>query len=266
MKKILLPLILVFLNFSYAQDVVTEAQILNTAGKQRLLSQIVARGRVCVTLNISKDVSTKEINASKIMFEDNLKVIKDYAANTLVKEKVDQLEQKWNSYKLHLDGNDLIGMKKVISLNTEVLLAADDVVEELKNLIILKNFQSQTTTDDAIASSVVNSGRLRYLSQRLALYYIYSYENKEVNVNAEIRETFSYFDQSIKALLTSDVNTADIDVLISKLFTEWTQLKTQNKTSRISPLEMLKKCDNILTLADKITNIYVSMEMYKTLK
>ena len=260
MKKFLLLFALVFFNSSIAQDTLTEAQVLNMAGKQRLFSQIVAKARVCVTLNIQKDFSAKELTATKIMFEDNLKVIKNYHANTTAKEKVAVLEQKWDAYKQYLNGTDPAGMKKVVSLNTEVLLAADDLVEEFKNLIILKNYRSQSTTDDAIASSIVNAGRLRYLSQRFALYYIYSYGNKEINVTTELRETLSCFDQSIKALLTSDANTAALDVLISKLFTEWTPIKAQYKLNKIDPAEMIKKCNNILSLADEITYIYVLMQ------
>ena len=94
---------------------------------------------------------------------------------------------------------------------------------------------------------------------KLALYNIYSFGNKAADVNVENIETLYRFDEAITFLLTSQVNTPEIDVLISEVYKEWNLIKEQNKNYRIEPIEMNTKCNKIFSLGDKLVSMYVGL-------
>ena len=259
MKKQILFALLLLINFTFAQTGLTNAQVLNIAAKQRSLSQRMAKARVCIGMNILTDVSNKELATSKIIFEENLKLLKNFNGNSAVTAKYDRLVEKWELFRPSLEGTDLDGTKKVMSTNTEVLFAGDALVDEIKNFFKQSSGANKSESENEIAEAIVNAGRLRQYSLRMALYNIYSFGNKTADVNVENIETLYRFDQAITFLLTSQVNTPEIDVLISEVYKDWNLIKDQNKNYRIEPIEMNTKCNKIFSLGDKLVSMYVAL-------
>lgn len=145
-----------------------QAQILdinsaiNKAGRERMLSQRMAKAYFQIGLGVDGERSKKVLDLSISLFERQLIELKNFAPTPEIRETYKQLETSWIDYKESLVGTPPaqdMG-NKVLALSEKVLALAN------KGTVELEAFSGTN------AGRLVNiSGRQRMLSQRMAKFY-----------------------------------------------------------------------------------------------
>ena len=258
-----------FIGDTMAQSL-TIGQAVNIAGRQRMLTQRMAKARIYRTMSINTDVSQKELNASVTTFEESLKNLLAYAPTQKVKLRFQKVEAIWPEFKVALlNDTSATSMLYIISNNTRVLTACDEAVQELVAY-------SQTVTDDtnesgisaeAIANNVNLAGRMRMLSQRLSLYYGAYYTDVDKDGLRVIKTVTSNIQQGLNALTSSEVNSTDIDDALSAALREWDVVRekcTKNgcqgfEYKTMEPASLFDTMNKFLNRMDRVTALYASL-------
>jgi hypothetical protein len=270
MKKIGSILIVCLLAFfaSAQTTVLTLGNAINIAGKQRMLTQRMAKSFVFKSIGTLPEQSQKELNSSMLLFEENLKLLQANAYNTTIKAKLDRESDLWKSYKTALGAAFGRGSSSyILTLNTDILNACDEAVTEY---VEYAKTRPAANTDDGAAGAMVafntnTSGRLRMLSQRMTLYYV-AYYNSLLDENGYkvLKSAGDGIANGFTAVLTSEVNNQEVDDAISQAMIEWNVIKEkctkdncidfQAKT--LDPALMYEQTNKIVNKVDRIVQAY----------
>ncbi len=168
MNKLFALLGLVLAVFIDASGNLAQAQIadinsaINKAGRQRMLSQRMAKAYLQIGQAIDADRSRKILDGSISLFDRQLVELKNFAPTPEIKNTYLNLERAWLTYKDVLVGArpSAEGARRVMEVNEEVLSLAHQGTVQLEK-------HSGTTQ-----GRLVNiAGRQRMLSQRMAKFY-----------------------------------------------------------------------------------------------
>ena len=135
---------------------------INKAGRQRMLSQRMAKAYFQIGLGVDTDRSRRVLESSIDLFDGQLVELKNYAPSPEIRETYQKLEKAWQAYREALNTatpNQGEGAR-ILALSEDVLALAQQGAQQLER-------RSATTT-----GRLVNiAGRQRMLSQRMAKYY-----------------------------------------------------------------------------------------------
>ena len=135
---------------------------INKAGRQRMLSQRMAKAYFQIGQQVEVDRSKKVLDASVALFDRQLVELKNFAPTPEIKDNYLKLEKSWLEFKDLLVGAQPSqdNGRKVLDLSEQVLSLAHQGTVQLEK-------QSASS-----AGRLVNvSGRQRMLSQRMAKFY-----------------------------------------------------------------------------------------------
>ena len=242
----------------HSQETLSSSKILNIAAKQRLLSQKMAKAKVCVVQNINAAAAAKELATSTTIFDESLKLLSTLKISASATSKINKIQAEFLSFKEELNNPAPSSMDKVVTSSADLLTECDNLVIDLKYFYATSP-AGKSSNELVINDAVVAAGSMRYLSQQLALYNIYSYTKNDIDVSTQLIETNFKVEKAVSNLLTCEANNSEIDDQIALVYSEWNKIKAQTKTAKIEPSIMIEKCNTILSLADKLTNMYVDM-------
>ena len=98
-KLFLLFLLITSLSVTISAQTTTVAlgTLINIAGKQRMLTQRMAKDFVFKAVGTMPEQAQKELNSSVVLFEEGLKLLQANAYNADIKSKLDREEQLWKT-------------------------------------------------------------------------------------------------------------------------------------------------------------------------
>lgn len=250
---------------------ITLGTLINIAGKQRMLTQRMAKDFVFKSVGTMPEQAQKELNSSVVLFEEGLKLLQANAYTSELKSKLDREEQLWKAYKTSLSSGFSKGTATyILTQNTEILAACEDAVKEYVEYAKTRPSKGDDdgATGVAVAINTSTSGRIRMLSQRMSLYYVAYYNGMIDEMGYKIlKGAADNIASSFSAVLTSDANNQEVDDAISQAIIEWNVIKEkctkdncidfQAKT--LDPAVMFEQANRIVNRADKITQSYAKL-------
>ncbi len=268
-KTTLLVLISFIYIHSFSQKKPYLSQAVNLAGKQRMLGQRIAKDKLYIEANKKTKFAKKEQESAIAAFEYGIKYLRSFAPTKEIKHKIDIQEFTFKVYKDLIQETTKKSMNEVVECNTLFLGICDDVVTSLieysktkSNSDKNKNYVLQN-----IAKATGASGKLRYLTQRLTLYYaLNAYEVKRISPK-EINTIVQTMEKNLNYLTVLEFNTLEIDDSLSEVLYYWNELKSKLYTNgkvkmrskKINAEELFDLCNTVLAKANATTQMYADL-------
>lgn len=256
---------------TFSQKKIHIGEAVNIAGKQRMLGQRMAKNKLYIEANTNSKNAKKELEKTITAFELGLKNLYEFAPNKEVKYQIELQKFAFKQYKGLIEKTTENSTKEVIDCNTLFLEICDEGVTSIinysktyKDSNIDKN---QKYVVENIAKATGASGKLRYLTQRLTLYYaMNAFKIKKVTPK-EINKIVSTMESNLNYLTVLEFNTLEIDDSLSQVLYYWSKLKSaiykrgkvNMNSEKIDPEELYDLCNTILSKANATTKMYADL-------
>ncbi len=272
-KRLLLAIILIYTSINaFSQKKISLSQAINVAGKQRMLGQRMAKNRIYIESNINKSFAKVELKKAMDAFEKGLKILRDFAPSKEIKFKVETQDFAYRiGYQNIVTASDDKTLEQMLEYNTLFLKICDDTVKSLvaysrenKNPNFTKN---QQYIYEKVAEATSVSGKLRYLTQRLNLYYAIHVKEYQNITSKEMNAIVGALDSNLEYLTLLEFNTLEIDDSLSEVIYYWDKLKkvvyrkgiVSNQKRKISLEELYTLCNKVLSKANDTTKLYADL-------
>jgi len=238
-----------------AQAQVTDlSDAINKAGRQRMLSQRMAKSYYAAGLDVIPDLPHKTLSTSITLFERQLAELKSYAPQAAVQSTYTQLELAWRDYK------------------TELVAAApsrahaDSVAGQADKVLALAHqgtLQLEKLSGKPVGKLVNVAGRQRMLSQRMAAMYLSASWSVQTQVaDTELAKARGEF-VAAHALLTAAPETtpaiaAALDLADKQFFLFDAALRTlaPGHPNLYHMRNVFTGSERILQVMDEVTGLY----------
>ncbi len=265
MKKIMsLGLILLCSALSFAQSNtygnISYGKATNISGKQRMLSQRIAKLYMLKLAGSHGTELTNEFNSSIQLFERNLSILEANSKDSSIKIKSSLRKEKnqWEKFKQSLREHSLENVNAIMTQSNELLKKCHQLVlaieEESK---YSKEFANESSSEQLKVETVNISGKQRMLSQRLCLYYTACRLYRKEKLDAkelcnQVEDIYAEMNKSLNWLLINDLNTFDIEEKIGKILGLFQLIENNKKDFINNNLPLVQ----IMNLTNKITSTY----------
>lgn len=211
--RVVLTLLLVLTSSCAQADIPDISSAINKAGRQRMLSQRMAKAYFQIGLGVEVERSRKILDQSVALFERQLVELKTFAPSPEIRDTYQKLEKVWHAYRHALIGaapTQAEGLR-VLALSDEVLGLAHQGTQQL---------ESRSATS---AGRLVNiAGRQRMLSQRIAKFYQAASWNIGVDrAGAEIDKARREFSAALDELVAATSNTQTLREDLELVKQQW---------------------------------------------
>lgn len=196
-----------------AQAIADVYLAINIAGKERALSQRMAKAFLQLGLGVDEHRSRTALSSSMAMFERQLLALLQFAPTPLIRGTYEQLERNWASYKTAL------GPATPTQDQGKEVLALSEMVLRLANQGVVQLEEFAGTTSGRLVNL---SGRQRMLSQRMAkLYQAQAWGIADGTAQQDITVARQEFAQAHQALSEEKSNTEAIRSALALVQPQW---------------------------------------------
>jgi nitrate/nitrite-specific signal transduction histidine kinase len=227
----------------------------NKAGRQRMLSQRIAKAYFQIGQQVDIDRSKKILDSSVAVFDRQLVELKNYAPTPEIKATYQKLETSWLAYKDLLLGTapSPENGRKVLELSEEVLALAHQGTVQLE-----KHSASN-------AARLVNiSGRQRMLSQRMAKFYqARAWGVADDKSTAQFDKARKEFTDALQELLAAPANTPQVKDSLELVKQQWfffeNALGQKSGADKRPQLAVATTSERILEEMEGVVGLYEKM-------
>jgi len=233
-------------------DIVDVIKLINISGKQRMLSQRIAKDYLYIGRKVSVSKARKELDASLSALLEAHNILVKSINNPEIQNLLSFVELSIDDFKstanepFNLDNAQLI-----IDLSESMLEGSQYVVDSLKEKV--------TTKESTIVGT---SGKQRMLAQRIAKYYIaFQAGIKDKNTVEQMKTAVKDFATAHKALMQNSVNTPEINRTLHEIDKLWKIVYKfyLNIEKGGLPLIVFNTTNEITKKMDKVTKLYVAL-------
>jgi nitrate/nitrite-specific signal transduction histidine kinase len=227
-------------------------KLINIAGKQRMLSQRIAKDYLYIGKGVAVDKAKRQLKKSLQEFEKGEKILSDSINDPEIKNLLAFVDMSLDELKTELKKPFSIdNAQLILDLSESMLEGTQYIVSSLKE----KYHKKQSDI-------VAKSGRQRMLAQRIAKYYIaYQVGIKDKNTVEQTKRAVNEFGKTHEMLMKNKDNTPEINRELKQVDRLWNivyKFYINIKKGGL-PLIVYNTTDDITRKMDKITNLYVKI-------
>jgi len=227
-------------------------KLTNIAGRQRMLSQRIAKDYLYIGKDIVASKAKKELEKSIKEFENGQKQLEEMINDPEIKNLLNFVNLSFNELK------DTI--KKPFNLNNAQLVL--DLTESMLEgtQYIVDNIKKKAKIKESVI--IAKAGRQRMLSQRIAKYYIaYQAGIKDKNTVEQMNRAVKEFEKTQKELMKNPDNTASINKRLNEIEKLWKIVYKfyLNIEKGGLPFIVYKTTDDITDKMDSVLDMYTDI-------
>ncbi len=246
--------VLLLSSSAFASSRYTNAELLNMAAKQRMLSQRLAKNYFYIGMGVNVNKAAKQLKESADKFNKTQRILAKSINNDDTQNMIIFVDMSNEEFaEISVESYSLDNGALILDLSETMLEGSQYVVDALK-----KATKKQTATIVDLA------GNQRMLSQRIAKYYIsYQAGIKDKNSIVQMKNAVREFTEANNQLIANKRNSAEINKELKKVQRLWKIVyKFYNNIEKGGlPIIVYKTTDDIMNRMDKVTKMYV--ELYK---
>ncbi len=219
---------------------------INKAGRQRMLSQRMAKAYCQIGLGILPGRSEKILEQSQQRFSEQLAELKAYAPTTDIKESYAELDKLWQQYNKLLSGKPSLDNARLIaSLNEDVLRSAH-----------LATTQLELHAASNVGRLINVAGRQRMLSQRMAKFYMFrQWGIKSPSLDQEAQLARREFVSALGALDKAQENDTAIKNELELARTQWLFFDEALKQQDVGGKDMMTYATHVATTSERLLEV-----------
>jgi len=244
--------ILILSDVSMAKEVssVNVFKLIDIAGKQRMLSQRIAKDYLYVGKKIAISKADKQLKASLTEFLKIHNELNSLISDSEIKNLLDFVSLSLEDLKSTSNEDfTLDNAQLILDLSESMLEGNQYIVDSLKRIHKIKE-----------SDILEKAAKQRMLSQRIAKYYIaYQSGIKDENTVNSMKDTVKQFSGNLNLLLMNKNNSPKIDKKLKEIDKLWEIVhKFYNNIERGGlPLIVFNTTDNITKKMDELTKLYI---------
>ena len=229
-------------------------KLIDMAGKQRMLSQRIAKDYLYAGKKVATAKADKQLKQSLEELVSSHKILVESINDPDIKNLLAFVEMSTEDFEATAnEAFTLDNAQLVIDLSESMLEGSQYVVDSLKETVKVQE-----------SKIVGQAGKQRMLAQRIAKYYIaYQSGIKDKNTVDQMKAAVALFTESHEALMVNSANTPEINRKLNQIDRLWKIVYKfyLNIEKGGLPLIVFNTTDNITKKMNSITGLYV--ELYK---
>lgn len=240
------------LNVQLVQAVENMGELINKAGKQRMLSQRIAKDYFYVGLKLQESRARAQLDESLAEFQKNHADLKQQISDRGIRDMLTFVD-------LSLEEFLKVGKKPYTSDNGALMLdLSEAMLEASQNVVEQLEAKSKLKTAEAVNIA----GRQRMLSQRVAKYYIaHKAGFQDPNTVQQLQKSVKDFESALRWLKEQPKNTPQLQTELANVDQLWETFRKiyVDVTNNNLPLIVFVTADKIMDNMNQITAMYAAL-------
>jgi|GEM_PF-1457331 len=230
---------------------------LNKAARQPMLAERITKSFSMIGQKVLEPRARRQLEDSLKEFDAALKELLATAPTAEIRENYELLDQLFGDYKgIEAKPATLASAKELAEQNEELVWISQ------KGAMMIQAYAKSPRSD-----LIATAGDLRTLSQRIAKLYLFRSGGIRSDVVAnDLKKAEAEYRNDMDRLLRAAQNSDQLKSELALAETQWLFLKqgidrlNANKSSPIELEFVVKACDNILEVMERVTKLYEAMK------